>query len=69
MAFVTQEDTICPTATPKEAIDFSAQLRLPPTVSHEDRKRMVDEALRFERCADSIIGDEMIKGISEGKKR
>ncbi len=47
-------------------------VRLPPTVSHEDRKRMVDEAievLRLERCADSIIGDEMIKGISGGQKR
>lgn len=33
---------------------------------------MVDEAiqvLRLEKCADSIIGDEMIKGISGGEKR
>jgi ABC-type multidrug transport system ATPase subunit len=72
VAFVTQEDTLCPTATPREALDFSARLRLPPTVSREERKRMVDEAievLRLESCADSIIGDEMIKGISGGEKR
>ncbi len=72
VAFVTQEDTLCPTATPREALDFSARLRLPPTVSREDRKRMVDEAievLRLGKCADSIIGDEMIKGISGGEKR
>jgi ABC-type nitrate/sulfonate/bicarbonate transport system ATPase subunit len=72
VAFVTQEDTLCPTATPREALDFSARLRLPPTVSHEERKQMVDEAievLRLERCADSMIGDEMIKGISGGEKR
>ena len=72
VAFVTQEDTLCPTATPREALEFSARLRLPPTVSHEERKQMVEEAikaLRLERCADSMIGDEMIKGISGGEKR
>jgi ATP-binding cassette subfamily G (WHITE) protein 2 len=72
VAFVTQEDTLCPTATPREALDFSARLRLPPSVTPEERKRMVNEAievLRLGRCADSIIGDEMIKGISGGEKR
>ncbi len=72
VAFVTQEDTLCPTATPREALDFSARLRLPPSVSPEERKQMVNEAievLRLERCADSMIGDEMIKGISGGEKR
>jgi ABC-type multidrug transport system ATPase subunit len=72
VAFVTQEDTLCPTATPREALDFSARLRLPPTVTSEERKKMVDEAiqvLRLEKCADTMIGDEMIKGISGGEKR
>jgi ABC-type glutathione transport system ATPase component len=72
VAFVTQEDTLCPTATPREALDFSARLRLPPSVTAEERKRMVDEAievLRLGKCADSMIGDEMIKGISGGEKR
>lgn len=72
VAFVTQEDSLCPTATPREALDFSARLRLPPSVSFEERKRMVDEAiqvLRLEKCADTMIGDEMIKGISGGEKR
>ncbi len=72
VAFVTQEDTLCPTATPREALEFSARLRLPPSVTPEERKQMVDEAievLRLQKCADSIIGDEMIKGISGGEKR
>jgi ABC-type multidrug transport system ATPase subunit len=72
VAFVTQEDALCPTATPREALDFSARLRLPPSVTDEERKQMVNEAievLRLERCADSMIGNEMIKGISGGEKR
>ena len=72
VAFVTQEDTLCPTATPREALEFSSRLRLPPTVTDEERKKMVEEAievLRLDKCADSIIGDEMIKGISGGEKR
>jgi ABC-type transport system involved in cytochrome c biogenesis ATPase subunit len=72
VAFVTQEDTLCATATPREALNFSARLRLPPSVSDEERKRMVDETidiLRLERCADCMIGDEMTLGISGGEKR
>mmetsp|Transcript_73815 Transcript_73815/g.196459 ORF Transcript_73815/g.196459 Transcript_73815/m.196459 type:complete len:241 (-) Transcript_73815:282-1004(-) len=72
VAFVTQEDTLCPTATPREALEMSARLRLPPSVTAEQRKSMVDEVirvLRLDRCADSMIGDELIKGISGGEKR
>jgi ABC-type multidrug transport system ATPase subunit len=72
VAFVTQEDTLCPTATPREALEFSARLRLPPSVTAEERTRMVNEAievLRLDKCADSMIGDELIKGISGGEKR
>jgi ABC-type multidrug transport system ATPase subunit len=72
VAFVTQEDTLCPTATPREALDFSARLRLPPSITADERKKMVDEAiqvLRLEKCADTIIGNEMIKGLSGGEKR
>jgi ABC-type transport system involved in cytochrome c biogenesis ATPase subunit len=72
VAFVTQEDTLCATSTPREALNFSAQLRLPPSVSEAERKQMVDEAieiLRLDRCVDSMIGDEMTQGISGGEKR
>ncbi len=72
VAFVTQEDTLCSTATPREALNFSAGLRLPPSVSNEERQQMVDEAidiLRLQRCADCMIGDEMTQGVSGGEKR
>mmetsp|Transcript_73830 Transcript_73830/g.196542 ORF Transcript_73830/g.196542 Transcript_73830/m.196542 type:complete len:235 (+) Transcript_73830:89-793(+) len=72
VAFVTQEDCLCPTATPREAIELSARLRLPPSVTAEERRQLVNEVievLRLEKCADTMIGDEMIKGISGGEKR
>eukprot|EP00292_Cryptomonas_paramecium_P011767 CAMPEP_0113669100 /NCGR_PEP_ID=MMETSP0038_2-20120614/4379_1 /TAXON_ID=2898 /ORGANISM="Cryptomonas paramecium" /LENGTH=307 /DNA_ID=CAMNT_0000584939 /DNA_START=99 /DNA_END=1018 /DNA_ORIENTATION=+ /assembly_acc=CAM_ASM_000170 len=72
VAFVTQEDTLCPTATPREALGMSARLRLPPTVTAEQRQNMVNDVirvLRLEKCADTMIGDDLIKGISGGEKR
>jgi ABC-type multidrug transport system ATPase subunit len=69
VAYVMQEDSLTATATPREAFDFSARLRLPPSVTAEERKHMVDEMIRIlnlERCADTIIGNELIKGISGG---
>jgi ABC-type multidrug transport system ATPase subunit len=72
VAYVMQEDSLTATATPREAFDFSARLRLPPTVTAEERKTMVDEMIRIlhlERCADTMIGNELIKGISGGEKK
>ena len=69
VAYVMQEDSLTATATPREAFDFSARLRLPPSVTAEERKHMVEEMIRIlnlERCADTIIGNELIKGISGG---
>ncbi|EKX41157.1 hypothetical protein GUITHDRAFT_60683, partial [Guillardia theta CCMP2712] len=72
IAYVMQEDTLCPTSTPREALEFSAKLRLPPSVTDAERTRMVNDVitiLHLDRCADTLIGDEMIKGISGGEKR
>ena len=72
VAYVMQDDALTATATPREAFDFSARLRLPPSVTAEERKTMVDEmikTLRLEKCADTMIGNELIKGISGGEKK
>ena len=72
VAYVMQEDSLTATATPREALDFSARLRLPPSVTADERKRMVDELitiLHLENCADTMIGNDMIKGISGGEKK
>ena len=67
-----QEDALFATQTVKEALDFSAALRLPSNVTVEERKKRVDEilrSLRLEKCQDTYIGNVMIKGVSGGEKK
>ncbi len=58
-------------ATPREALTFSARLRL-GDVSEEQIKEKVDyllKALGIEECADVLTGGLMIKGISGGQRK
>lgn len=72
IAFVSQDDSLQATATPREAIKFSAKLRLPrsTTDSQIDRlaTRMIFE-LGLSACADTIVGGPLIKGISGGERK
>jgi ABC-type multidrug transport system ATPase subunit/ABC-type multidrug transport system permease subunit len=72
IAFVAQDDSLQVTSTPREAIRFSAKLRLPrATTDHQLDKltdRMITE-LGLTACADSIVGGELIKGISGGERK
>jgi ABC-type multidrug transport system ATPase subunit len=45
VAYVEQEDTVLPTETPRESMDLSAKLRLPKTLSDEDRKGVIDNVI------------------------
>ena len=72
VAFVAQDDSLSFTATPREAIRFSAKLRLPRITTDEEiedlTKKMLTE-LGLNSCADTMIGGELIKGISGGEKK
>jgi ABC-type multidrug transport system ATPase subunit len=72
IAFVAQDDSLQVTSTPREAIRFSAKLRLPrSTTDHQLDKltqRMLDE-LGLAQCADTIVGGALIKGISGGERK
>jgi ABC-type multidrug transport system ATPase subunit len=72
IAFVAQDDSLVATATPREAIYFSAKLRLPrSTPEHLLKKltdRMIDE-LGLQHCAETIVGGPLIKGISGGERK
>ncbi len=72
IAFVAQDDSLTFTATPSEAIKFSAKLRLPRITSDEEiddlAKKMLAE-LGLDSCADTIIGGSLIKGVSGGERK
>ena len=71
-ALVSQEDTLHHMSTPREAIQFSARLRLPKETSQQVIDKLVQDninELGLQRCADTIIGGGLKKGISGGEKR
>ena len=72
IAYVMQEDSLMATATPKEALEFSANLRCPRGTTAEEIDKMVDDLLDLlglKDCADVMIGNAMIKGLSGGQKK
>jgi ABC-type multidrug transport system ATPase subunit len=72
IAFVAQDDSLQVTATPREAIRFSAKLRLPRSTTDEQLDVLVNRMLTelgLTGCADTIVGGELIKGISGGERK
>ena len=72
IAFVAQDDSLQVTSTPREAIYFSAKLRLarstPDSQLEKLTTRMITE-LGLTTCADTIVGGALIKGISGGERK
>jgi ABC-type multidrug transport system ATPase subunit len=72
IAYVMQDDSLMATATPREALSFSAYMRLPQSVTKEQIAKKVDallDELGLASCADVMIGGPLIKGISGGQKK
>jgi ABC-type multidrug transport system ATPase subunit len=72
IAYVAQEESLTATATPREALMFSARLRLPAQVSAQDIVKTVEKLLMelgLLECADVIIGSALVKGISGGQRK
>lgn len=70
--FVQQEDVILDTMTVREALVFSAMMRLPkemPAAEKEQRALDVADLLGLTSTLDSLVGSSIIKGISGGEKR
>ncbi|CAN6626792.1 hypothetical protein TRVA0_011S00474 [Trichomonascus vanleenenianus] len=72
-SFVTQDDEgLLPTLTVRETLYYSAYLRLPDHMSRSQKRARADEIILkmgLRDCADTMIGDEFLKGISGGEKR
>lgn len=71
-AFVAQEDSLHIPSTPRQALTFSARLRLPRHTTTEEIQTIVErfiDDLGLRSCCDTIIGGGLLKGISGGEKR
>jgi ABC-type multidrug transport system ATPase subunit len=64
IAFVAQDDSLQITATPREAIRFSAKLRLPRTITDEAIDELTEdmlEELGLLGCANVLVGKLYIR--------
>ncbi|KAF8752679.1 hypothetical protein HU200_011919 [Digitaria exilis] len=71
-AYITQENTLMPTLTVREAIHYSAQLQLPSSMSPAKKLARADRIIRemgLSAVANSRIGGRVSKGISGGERR
>eukprot|EP00752_Nemacystus_decipiens_P009766 g8722.t1 len=71
-AYVKQEDVFYSQLTVRETLLMAARLRLPRSMSLEDKTAMVDELiskLGLSKVADTIVGDEKTRGISGGERK
>ena len=68
--YALQQDILFPTLTAREALYFSARLKVPGSNEFltEKIKQLLDD-LSLTNVADNFIGNEYIKGLSGGEKR
>ncbi|XP_055961612.1 ABC transporter G family member 15-like isoform X2 [Mercurialis annua] len=72
ISYVTQEDYLLGNLTVKETLTYSAHLRLPRTMTNQEINSIVENIIMemgLQDCADSKIGNWLIRGISGGEKR
>ncbi|XP_065864545.1 ABC transporter G family member 9 [Euphorbia lathyris] len=70
--FVTQDDVLYPNLTVNETLIFTALLRLPNTLTKEDKIMLTESVitqLGLTRCKDSIIGGPFRRGVSGGERK
>ncbi|EOA84746.1 uncharacterized protein SETTUDRAFT_91355 [Exserohilum turcica Et28A] len=72
-SFVTQDDdALLASLTVRETLRYAAGLRLPKWMSKEQKMQKAEEILLkmgLKDCADNLIGNDIVKGISGGEKR
>ncbi|KAH7373105.1 hypothetical protein KP509_17G037500 [Ceratopteris richardii] len=72
IGFVTQDDVLFPHLTVRETLVFSALLRLPDKFRKDqkvERAQAVLAQLGLQRCADTIIGNQFLRGVSGGERK
>ncbi|KAG9459613.1 hypothetical protein H6P81_004121 [Aristolochia fimbriata] len=72
VAYVTQENVLLGTLTVRETISYSAQLRLPATMSKNEIMEVVETTITemgLQDCADGMVGNWHLRGISGGEMK
>ncbi|MCO5597653.1 hypothetical protein L7F22_051734 [Adiantum nelumboides] len=72
IGFVTQDDILFPQLTVRETLIFAAQLRLPRSMTSEQkvvRAETVIKDLGLERCQHTRVGGIFIPGVSGGERK
>lgn len=72
IAYVRQEDLFFSQLTVRETLSLAAELQISKLTSSEDREKYVDDLLNrlgLVSCADCIVGDAKVRGISGGEKK
>ncbi|KAF7820076.1 ABC transporter G family member 25 [Senna tora] len=70
--FVTQDDVLYPHLTVRETLIFCSLLRLPRSLSKEEKIAVVDAVigeLGLVKCENTIIGNGFIRGVSGGERK
>jgi ABC transport system ATP-binding/permease protein len=67
IAFVPQQDVLHEQLTLRQALDYTAQLRLPPDTTAEQRRRAVNDAARSVDLLERL--DQRIGALSGGQKK
>ncbi|KJE94261.1 ABC transporter mdrA2 [Capsaspora owczarzaki ATCC 30864] len=72
IGLVPQQDIHIPTLTVKETLRFAAELQLPESMPSEDKNDHVDVVLKLlglAHAADTMLGNNLIRGVSGGEKK
>lgn len=72
VAFVAQDDSLPASTTPREAIKFSAKLRLPNSTTDGEIDHITERMLKelgLQSCADTYVGGPLLKGLSGGERK
>ncbi|KAL8917068.1 MAG: hypothetical protein Q9208_008184 [Pyrenodesmia sp. 3 TL-2023] len=66
------DDALLPCLTVRENLRFAAGLRLPRHLSKQQKRQRAESVLLkmgLKDCADNLVGNDLVKGISGGEKR
>jgi ATP-binding cassette subfamily G (WHITE) protein 2 len=70
--YVMQDDLLIPHLTVTETLRYAAELRMPQAsarAEREEREAQVMELVGITHCANTLVGDTRVKGISGGERK